>query len=73
MLAVFFFARLWRRAGIMTDVEFAVLRYGGKPAAVLGGFRALYLGLAINCVIVGWVNLVRVGSSSMRRSWARGG
>ena len=46
MLTVFFFARLWRRAGIMTDVEFAELRYAGRPAAILRGFRALYLGLA---------------------------
>jgi len=57
MLTVFFFARLWRRAGIMTDVEFAELRYSGTPAALLRGFRALYLGLPINCVIIGWVNL----------------
>jgi solute:Na+ symporter, SSS family len=56
MLTVFFFARLWRRAGIMTDVEFAELRYSGKPAAFLRGFRALYLGLFINCIILGWVN-----------------
>lgn len=61
MLTVFFFARLWRRAGIMTDVEFAEIRYSGKPAAFLRGFRALYLGLFINCVIMGWVN-VAMGS-----------
>ena len=40
MLTVFFFARLWRRAGVMTDVEFAEIRYAGKPAAFLRGFRA---------------------------------
>jgi Na+/proline symporter len=57
MLTVFFFARLWRRAGIMTDVEFAELRYSGKPSAFLRGFRSLYLGLFINCIILGWVNL----------------
>ena len=57
MLTVFFFARLWRRAGIMTDVEFVELRYSGKPAAFLRGFRAIYLGVFINCVIMGWVNL----------------
>ncbi len=57
MLTVFFFARLWRRAGILTDVEFAELRYSGKPAAFLRGFRAVYLGVFINCVILGWVNL----------------
>src|SRR6478752_6578758 len=55
MLTVFFFARLWRRAGVMTDVEFAELRYSGKPAAVLRGFRALYLALPINLIILGWV------------------
>lgn len=57
MLTVFFFARLWRRAGIMTDVEFVELRYSGKPAAFLRGFRSLYLGIFMNCVIMGWVNL----------------
>ncbi|MDI6779788.1 MAG: Na+:solute symporter [Bacteroidota bacterium] len=61
MLTVFFFARLWRRAGIMTDVEFVEIRYSGKAAAFLRGFRALYLGLFINCVIMGWVN-VAMGS-----------
>ena len=57
VLTVFFFARLWRRAGILTDVEFVELRYSGKPAAFLRGFRALYLGLFINTIIIGWVNL----------------
>src|SRR5881628_4133251 len=60
MLTVFFFARLWRRAGVMTDVEFAELRYTGKPAAFLRGFRALYLGLPINIIVMGWVNLAMV-------------
>ncbi len=55
--SVFFFARLWRRAGILTDVELVELRYSGKPAAVLRGARGLYLGLLVNCVIMGWVNL----------------
>ena len=44
MLTVFFYARLWRRCGVMTDIEFAEIRYSGKPAAFLRGFRALYLG-----------------------------
>ena len=57
MLTVFFFARLWRRSEVMTDVEFVELRYTGRPAAFLRGFRALYLGLAINLIIMGWVNL----------------
>jgi len=60
MLTVFFYARLWRRAGVMTDVEFAEIRYSGKPAAFLRGFRALYLGLPINCIVMGWVNLAMV-------------
>jgi solute:Na+ symporter, SSS family len=55
MLTVFFFARLWRRAEVMTDVELAEVRYGGRPAALLRGFRALYLALPINLIILGWV------------------
>jgi Na+/proline symporter len=57
MLTVFFFAKLWRRAGIMTDVEFVELRYSGKPASFLRGFRAVYLGIFMNGIILGWVNL----------------
>ncbi len=60
MLTVFFFARLWRRSEVLTDVEFAEIRYSGAPAAFLRGFRALYLGLPINCIILGWVNLAMV-------------
>ncbi|QDT72322.1 sodium:solute symporter family protein [Lacipirellula limnantheis] len=59
-MTVFFFARLWRRADVMTDVEFAELRYSGKPAAFLRGFRALYLGIPINCIILAWVNLAMI-------------
>jgi Na+/proline symporter len=55
MLTVFFFARLWRRAQVMTDVEFAEVRYSGTRAAVLRGFRALYLAIPINLIILGWV------------------
>ncbi|MGC2530876.1 MAG: sodium:solute symporter family protein [Candidatus Acidiferrum sp.] len=55
MMTVFFFARYWRRAEILTDVEFVELRYQGKPAAFLRGFRALYLGALMNCLILGWV------------------
>ena len=69
MLTVFFFARLWRRAGILTDVEFAELRYTGRPAAILRGFRALYLGLPINCVIMGWVNLAMAKILSVTLGW----
>ncbi len=60
MLTVFFYARLWRRAGVLTDVEFAEIRYSGAPARFLRGFRAFYLGLPINLIIMGWVNLAMV-------------
>ncbi|HOL70172.1 MAG TPA: Na+:solute symporter [Bryobacteraceae bacterium] len=60
VLTVFFYARLWRRAGVMTDVEFAEIRYSGAPAAFLRGFRAVYLGIPINCIVLGWVNLAMV-------------
>ncbi|MEK7403544.1 MAG: sodium:solute symporter family protein [Acidobacteriota bacterium] len=60
MLTVFFYARLWRRSGVMTDVEFAEIRYSGEPAAFLRGFRALYLAIPINCIVLGWVNLAMV-------------
>lgn len=55
MMTVFLFARLWRRSGLLTDVQFAEMRYSGKPAAFLRGFRAIYLGLLMNCLILGWV------------------
>ncbi len=71
MLTVFFFARLWRRAGIMTDVEFAELRYTGRPAAMLRAFRALYLGLPINFVIIGWVNLAMAKILAVTMGWTR--
>src|SRR3954464_16049723 len=54
---VFFFARLWRRSGVMTDLEFYELRYSGTAASVVRGFRALYLGLFFNCFIMGMVTL----------------
>src|SRR5258707_13947715 len=60
MLTVFFFARYWRRAEILTDVEFVELRYGGKPAAFLRGFKSIYLGLLMNCFILGWVTQAMV-------------
>ena len=55
MMTVFFFARYWRRAEVLTDVELTEIRYGGKPAAFLRGFKAVYLGLIMNCLILGWV------------------
>ena len=53
-------ARLRRRSGVTTDIEFSEIRYAGKPAAFLRGFRALYFGLPINCIGLGWVNLAMV-------------
>lgn len=60
LLTVFLFARLWRRAEVLTDVEFTEIRYSGKPAAILRGFRALYLAIPINLIILGWVTLAMV-------------
>jgi SSS family solute:Na+ symporter len=60
MLTVFLFAKLWRRAGVLTDVEFAEIRYSGKPAAFLRGFRAFYLGFPVNLIVMGWVNLAMI-------------
>jgi len=54
---VFFFARLWRRSGVMTDLEFYEVRYSGKAAGVVRGFRSVYLGLFFNCMIMATVNL----------------
>ncbi len=57
MLTVFFFARLWRRSGVMTDVEFVEFRYSGEVAAWLRGLKAVFFGLLMNVLIIGWVSL----------------
>src|SRR5262244_2067987 len=57
---VFFYARLWRRSGVLTDLEFYEQRYSGKAATVVRGFRAVYLGLFFNCVIMATVNMAAV-------------
>ena len=57
ILAVFFFSRLWRRSGVLTDVEFVEFRYSGKAAGWLRGIKAIYFGLLFNCLIIGWVAL----------------
>jgi Na+/proline symporter len=54
---VFFYARLWRRSGVLTDLEFYELRYSGKSAMAVRGFRAIYLGLLFNCMIMATVDL----------------
>lgn len=57
MLTTFFFARLWRRAEILTELEFVEMRYSGKPAAFLRGFKSIYMGIFLNAVVIGWVNV----------------
>lgn len=56
MLTTFFFARLWRRAEILTELEFIELRYSGKAAAFLRAFKSVYMGIFLNAIIIGWVN-----------------
>lgn len=65
MLTVFFYARLWRRSGVLTDLEFYELRYSGKAAGMVRGFRAVYLGLFFNCFIMAAVNLAAVKIASV--------
>lgn len=65
MLTVFIYAKLWRRSGVVTDVEFYELRYSGKPAAFLRGFRAVYLGLFFNIMVMAGVSLaaMKIGAT----------
>ncbi len=60
MCTVFFYAKLWRRSGISTDIGFYELRYSGRPAAFLRGFRAIYLGVFFNCMIMATVTLAAI-------------
>jgi Na+/proline symporter len=60
LMATFFFARLWRRAGVLTDVELVELRYSGRPARLLRGFRAVWEGVVLNSIVMGWVILAMV-------------
>ena len=71
LATVFFFARLWRRSGVLTDLEFYELRYSGKAASFVRGFRAIYLGLLFNCVIIATVNLAVVKIASVLFGWPR--
>src|SRR3569832_1019472 len=66
---VFFYARLWRRAGVLTDLEFYEIRYAGKPATFVRGLRALYLGLFFNCVIMATVNLAAAKLANVLLGW----
>jgi SSS family solute:Na+ symporter len=69
MATVFFFARLWRRSGVLTDLEFYELRYGGKAASLVRGFRAVYLGLFFNCFIMASVNLAAAKIANVVLGW----
>ncbi len=69
MMTVFFFARMWRRSHVMTDLEFYEVRYSGKAASFVRGFRAIYLGLFFNCVIMATVNLAAAKIASIVLGW----
>ena len=69
MLTVFIYAKLWRRSGVLTDIEFYELRYSGKAAAFLRGFRALYLGLIFNVLVMGTVSLAAIKFGEIVLDW----
>ena len=69
LMLTFFYARLWRRAGVLTDAEVIELRYGGAPARILRGFSAVYQGLVKNAVVMGWVMLAMVKFSEVLLGW----
>ena len=72
MATVFFYARLWRRCEVMTDLEFYEIRYSGKAASVVRGFRSIYLGLFFNCVIMATVNLAACKIANVLFGLSRG-
>jgi SSS family solute:Na+ symporter len=72
MLTVFFYARMWRRSGVLTDLEFYELRYSGRAASFVRGFRAVYLGLFFNCVIMATVNLAAAKIGNIVLGWPMG-
>jgi Na+/proline symporter len=69
MSTVFFYARMWRRSGVLTDLEFYEIRYAGKPAAIVRAFRAVYLGLFFNIVIMATVNLAAAKIANVLLGW----
>jgi Na+/proline symporter len=69
MVTVFVYARLWRRSGVLTDISFYELRYGGKSAAFLRGFRALYLGLVFNVLVMATVSLAVIKLGGILLGW----
>jgi Na+/proline symporter len=71
MMTVFFYARMWRRSGVLTDLEFYELRYSGRSAAFVRGFRAVYLGLFFNCAIMATVTLAAAKIANVMLGWSR--
>ncbi len=71
MMTVFFYARMWRRSGVLTDLEFYELRYSGPSAAFVRGFRAVYLGLFFNCAIMASVTLAAAKIANVMLGWSR--
>jgi len=71
MMTVFFYARMWRRSGVLTDLEFYELRYSGRSAAFVRGFRAVYLGLFFNCAIMASVTLAAAKIANVMLGWSR--
>ena len=69
MSTVFFYARMWRRSGVLTDLEFYEIRYAGTPAAIVRAFRAVYLGLFFNIVIMATVNLAAAKIANVLLGW----
>src|SRR5438093_1743025 len=69
MATVFFYARLWRRSRVLTDLEFYEIRYAGRAATFVRGFRALYLGLFFNCIIMATVNLAAAKIANVVLGW----
>ena len=69
MLTVFVYARLWRRSGVLTDIAFYELRYGGRAGAFLRGFRAVYLGLVFNVLVMATVSLAAIKLGSILLGW----
>jgi Na+/proline symporter len=69
IMTVFFYARLWRRSGMLTDLEFYEIRYAGRPASFVRGFRAVYLGLCFNVVIMASVNLAAAKIANVLLGW----
>ncbi len=69
MMTVFFYARMWRRSKVLTDLEFYEIRYSGKAATFVRGFRAVYLGLVFNCIIMASVNLAAVKIANVLLGW----